>query len=243
MGKKNYEKVVKVLQILSVVFIIGMVIAGVVLTKKYDISINSVGTLKEYISDNLFMAALIIIVFNFAKAFTLVISPSYVFLLSGMVFQNIWVAMLVNIIAIATSIPVPYFLGRFTGKGMADKLKNKYPKIKKIDRFTDENSFMVVFLVKSTGLIPSDASSMLFGAMGVGFSSFFWATNFGEIPLNILWTLLGHNGNIKDAKTWLYFVPIIVFALVASFIMKKWTDKKSREKTAESSELQEVNQE
>lgn len=230
--KKNSEKIVKVLQILSVIFIVGMVVAGVVLTKKYDISINSIGTLKEYISDNLIMAAVIIIVFNFLKAFTLVISPSYVFLLSGMVFSNIWVAMFVNIIAIATSIPIPYFLGRFTGKGMADKLKNRFPKIKKVDEFTDENSFMVVFLVKSTGLIPSDASSMLFGAMGVSFSSFFWATNFGEIPLNILWTLLGHNGNIKDAKTWLYFVPIIVFALVASFVMKKWTERKQKQKAA-----------
>lgn len=230
--KRNYEKLVKVLQILSVVFIVGMFVAGMILMKKYDISVKNAAAFKEMLSGNVLKVAFIIILFNFVKAFALVITPSLVFVVSGMVFENIWVAFLVNLIAIATSITIPYYLGRFTGKGMADKLKDKYPKIKKIDEFTEENSFMVVFLVKSTGLIPSDTSSMLFGAMGVSFSSFFWATNIGEIPLNILWALLGHKGNFNDPKSFLYVLPVIIFALFASFVMKKWTDKKSKEKAA-----------
>ena len=230
--KRNYEKLVKALQILSVIFIVGMVIAGIILMKKYDISVKNAAAFKEMLSGSVLTVALIIIVFNFVKSFALIITPSLVFVVSGMVFENIWVAILVNMIAIATSITIPYYLGRFTGKGMADKLKNKYPKIKKIDEFADENSFMVVLLVKSTGVIPSDTRSMLFGAMGTSFKAFFLATNLGEIPLNVLWALLGHKGNFSDPKSFLYVLPVIVFALVASFVMKKWTDKKSREKAA-----------
>lgn len=230
MEKKNSEKLVKALQIASIVFIVAMVVVGVFLMKKYDISVKNAAAFKEMLQGNVLKVALIIIVINFIKAFALVITPSLVFVICGLVFDNIWVAILVSMICIATSIPVPYFLGKFTGSGMADKLKNKYPKIKKIDEFADDNAFMVVFLVKSTGLIPSDVSSMLFGAMGIDFKKFFLATNLGEIPLIVLWCLLGNKGNFSDPKTFIYVIPVIVFALLASLFMKKWTDKKSKEK-------------
>lgn len=230
MEKKNSEKLVKALQILSIVFIAGMVVVGVILMKKYDISVSNAAAFKEMLQGNVLKVALIIIIVNFIKAFALVITPSLVFVICGLVFENIWVAILVSMICIATSIPIPYFLGKFTGSGMADKLKNKYPKIKKIDEFADDNAFMVVFLVKSTGLIPSDVSSMLFGAMGIDFKKFFVATNLGEIPLIVLWCLLGNKGNFNDPKTFLYVIPVIVFALLASLFMKLWTDKKSKEK-------------
>ena len=232
---KNKEKLVKALQILSIVFIVGMVIAGVILMKKYDISVKNAAAFKEMLQGNIIKVAAIIILVNFIKSFALVITPSLIFVICGIVFDDLWVAILVGIICVATSSPVPYFLGRFTGSGMAEKLRNKYPKIKKLDEFADDNSFMVVFLVKATGLIPSDVSSMIFGAMGIDFKKFFGATNLGQLPLVILWCLLGNKGNFSDPKTFLYVIPVIVFALLASLFMKKWTDKKSKEKEPQES--------
>lgn len=231
--KRNYEKLVKCLQILSIVFIVAMMITGLVLMKKYNVSVKNAAAFKEMLSGNVLTVALIIILFNFVKSFALVISPSIVFVLCGLVFEDLWVAILVSMICIATSIPIPYYLGRFTGKGMADKLKNKYQKIQQIDKFADENSFTVVFFVKATGFVPSDTSSMLFGAMGIKFKTFFLATNIGEIPLIVLWAILGHNGNFSDPKTFLYVIPLVVFIVLASFVMKKWTDKKSKERAAQ----------
>lgn len=230
MKKINSEKLVKVLQILSFVFIIGMVVAGVILMKKYDISVKNAAAIREWLQGSPLTVALIIILFNFVKAFALVITPSLVFVLCGMIFDNVWIAILVSFICIITSIPVPFFLGRFMGQGMAEKLKNKYPKINKLDKFADENEFMVVFLVKATGLIPSDVSSMLLGAMGISFKNFFLATNLGELMLIVLWCLLGNKGNFSDPKTFLYALPVVLFAILASVFMKKWTEKKSKEK-------------
>lgn len=224
------EKLIKALQILSIVFIVGMVIAGVILMKKYDISVKNAAAFKEMLQGNIIKVAAIIILVNFIKSFALVITPSLIFVICGIVFDDLWVAILVSMICIATSIPVPFFLGKFTGSGMAEKLRNKYPKIKKLDEFADDNSFMVVFLVKATGLIPSDVSSMIFGAMGIDFKKFFAATNLGEIPIIVLWCLLGNKGSFSDPKTFLYVIPVIVFALLASLFMKMWTDKKSKEK-------------
>lgn len=226
----NKEKLIKALQILSIVFIVGMVIAGVILMKKYDISVKNAAAFKEMLQGNIIKVAAIIVLVNFIKSFALVITPSLIFVICGIVFDDLWVAILVSMICIATSIPVPFFLGKFTGSGMAEKLRNKYPKIKKLDEFADDNSFMVVFLVKATGLIPSDVSSMIFGAMGIDFKKFFAATNLGEIPIIVLWCLLGNKGSFSDPKTFLYVIPVIVFALLASLFMKMWTDKKSKEK-------------
>lgn len=226
----NKEKLIKALQILSIVFIVGMVIAGVILMKKYDISVKNAAAFKEMLQGNVVKVAAIIVLVNFIKSFALVITPSLIFVICGIVFDDLWVAILVSMICIATSIPVPFFLGKFTGSGMAEKLRNKYPKIKKLDEFADDNSFMVVFLVKATGLIPSDVSSMIFGAMGIDFKKFFAATNLGEIPIIVLWCLLGNKGSFSDPKTFLYVIPVIVFALLASLFMKMWTDKKSKEK-------------
>lgn len=226
----NKEKLIKALQILSIVFIVGMVIAGVILMKKYDISVKNAAAFKEMLQGNIIKVAAIIILVNFIKSFALVITPSLIFVICGIVFDDLWVAIVVSMLCIATSIPVPFFLGKFTGSGMAEKLRNKYPKIKKLDEFADDNSFMVVFLVKATGLIPSDVSSMIFGAMGIDFKKFFAATNLGEIPIIVLWCLLGNKGSFSDPKTFLYVIPVIVFALLASLFMKMWTDKKSKEK-------------
>lgn len=231
MEKRNVsEKLVKGLQILSIVFIVVMMVAGIVLMKKYDISVKNAAQFKTMLTGNLFKVALIIIGVNFIKAFALVVPPAVVFVICGLVFENLWVGILVGFLCIATSIAVPFWLGRFTGADMAEKLKNKYPKIKKLDDFADENNFMVVFLVKATGLIPGDVSSLIFGAMGIKFKKFFAATLIGEFPLIVLWTIIGNKGDFNDPKTALYVIPVIVFAVLISFIMKKWTDKKSKEK-------------
>lgn len=229
---KNYDKLVKVMQIISIVFIAVGAVAGIVLMKKYNISVKNAAEFKEMLSGNVLKVALIIILVNFVKSFALFITPSITFVVCGIVFENIWTALLVSVLSIATSIAIPYYIGRFAGNPMAEKLKNKYPKMRKIMDVADDNGFAVVFLVKATGLIPSDTSSMLFGAMDIGFKRFFIATNLGEIPIILLWVLLGHNGNFSDPKTALYIIPIIVFAVVASVFMKKWTDKKSKEKEA-----------
>lgn len=223
--KKNYDGLIKALQIASVVFMAAMLITALVLMKKYDISVKNAAALKQWLSGSAFTVALIIIVFTIVKSFALVITPSIVFAVSGIVFDNLGVAILVNFIATVTSMLIPYYLGRFTGKGMYDSLKRKFPKVQKFDDFTDENEFLITFLVKATGVIPGDVSSLLLGAIGISFKNFFIAANLGTLPLNILWALAGNKGNFSDPKTFLYVLPVIFFALGASLVMKRFTSR------------------
>ena len=223
--KKDNEKIIKILQLCSVVFMLAMVGTMLVLINKFDINIENAAHLSTYIKGGTFTVAIIIIAFTVIKSFALVFPPAVIFAVSGLLFDNLWVAVLVNFIGVALSLIMPYYLGRFTGKDMLDTLKAKFPKIKKLDDFAGQNEFMVVYVVKASGVIPSDLMNVIYGAMNVNFVKFFIASNLGMLPFNILFTLLANKGDLSNPYSLLYILPIPVFVVIMSLVVKKMTKK------------------
>ncbi|MBR5825744.1 MAG: VTT domain-containing protein [Clostridia bacterium] len=230
--KKNYAKLIKVLQILSFAFMGVMIATMLILINKLDISIDNADKLAEYISGGTVTVAFIIIAFTVVKSFALVFPPAVIFAVSGLIIDNVWVAICVNAVAVALSVILPYYFGRFAGKDLLDTLKIKFPKIKKLDDFAGKNEFMVVYVVKASGVVPSDLMSVIYGAMNVNFLKFFIASNLGMLPFNILFTLLANKGDLSNPYSLLYIVPIPVFVVIMSIVVKKMTAKKVAEDTA-----------
>lgn len=222
----KYGKIVKVLQILSFVIMLGMVILCMTFLSQNNISVSNVDALTQYLTGGTLTIALIIIGFSIVKSFALVFPPAVLFVLSGIVFEKMWLAVLVNCVATACSIILPYFLGKFMGMELVNSLKNRFKAVKKIDDFAGENSFALVFVFKAGGLIPSDLSSLIFGAMNIPFGKYFVASNLGLLILNILWTLLGVYGDLSNPLSYLYALPALVFAIIASVVMSKRQKKK-----------------
>ena len=194
----KYGKIVKVLQILSFVIMLGMVILCMTFLSQNNISVSNVDALTQYLTGGTLTIALIIIGFSIVKSFALVFPPAVLFVLSGIVFEKMWLAVLVNCVATACSIILPYFLGKFMGMELVNSLKNRFKAVKKIDDFAGENSFALVFVFKAGGLMPSDLSSLIFGAMNIPFGKYFVASNLGLLILNILWTLFGVYGDLSN---------------------------------------------
>lgn len=229
---KNNDKLIKVLQLCSVIFMLAMVAVMLVLMNKFDINIENAAHLSTYIKGGTLTVALIIISFTVVKSFALVFPPAVIFAVSGLLFDNLWVAILVNFIGVALSVIMPYYLGRFTGKEMLDTLKVKFPKIKKLDDFAGKNEFMVVYVVKASGIVPSDLMNVVYGAMNINFMKYFIASNIGMLPFNILFTLLANKGDLSNPYSLLYIIPIPVFVVIMSIVVKKMTKKNSEgEKT------------
>ncbi len=225
--KKNYDKLIKVLQIVAVIFMLGMVVAMLILMNKFDISIENAAEISSYIKGGTFTVALIIIAFTVVKSFALIFPPAVILAVSGLLFENVWTAILVNFIAVALSVILPYYFGRFTGKGLLDTLKLRFPKIKKLDEFAGNNEFMVVYVVKASGVIPSDLMSVIYGAMNINFFKFFIASNLGMLPFNVLFSFLANKGDLSNPYTLLYIVPIPIFVIIMSIVVKKMTAKKA----------------
>ncbi len=227
--KKNYDKLVKMLQILAAVFMLGMVVAVLLFMKKNNISVKNVDSLTSMLTGGTVTVALMIILFNLVKSFALVVTPSIIFVLSGIVFEDVWVAILVNFIAVAIGLIPPFFLGKFTGKGMVDTLKRRFPKVNKLDAFAGKNSFVISFIVKASGIIPGDTSSLILGAMNLPFKNFYLGATLGTLPLNIMWAILGNKGDLSNPYTFLYLLPIVVFAVVMSVVVNKLSNKSGSE--------------
>ena len=232
---KKYDKLIKVLQILSGLFMIAMLILCVVVMNKYDISIKNVDSLTQYLSGGTLTVAMIIIGFSVIKSFALVFPPAVLFVLSGIVFNDLLTAVIVNFIATACSLILPYFLGKFTGADMVNSLKGRFKAIKKLDDFADENSFSVVFIFKAGGFMPSDLSSLIFGALDIPFGKYFIASNLGMLVLNVLWSLVGTKGDLTNPLSFLYALPALLFAIAASIFMsirkKKQSEKNNQSDT------------
>ena len=75
--------------------------------------------------------------------------------------------------------------------------------------------------------MPSDLSSLIFGAMGIPFKTYFIAANLGMLVLNVLWTLLGSKGDLSNPLSYLYALPALLFAVAASVYMSKRKKKKA----------------
>ena len=238
MGQKNnsdkkYGKLIKIMQIVSFAFMLAMVALCIVFMKKNNISVSNVDVLTQYLTGGTIAVALIITAFSIVKSFALIFPPAVLFVLSGIVFDNLWTAVLVNAVATACSLILPYFLGRFMGAEMVDSLKGKFKAISKLDSFAGENSFAVVFVFKAGGLMPSDLSSLIFGAMKIPFGKYFLAANLGMLILNVLWTILGEYGDLSNPLTFLYALPALLFAILASVLMSKKQKKKQSVETEE----------
>ena len=222
------DKLIKSMQILSFVFMAVMLVVCVIFLKKNNISISNVDALTQYLTGGTATIIGIIVLFSVVKSFALIFPPAVLFVLSGVVFDNFLTAFLVNALATACSLVLPYFLGRFTGADMVNSLKKRFKAIKKLDAFTDANSTAVVFIFKAGGLIPSDLSSLIFGAMNIPFTKYFITSNIGMLVLNFLWTLVGFKGDLTNPLSYLYALPALIFALVASLALGAYKKHKNK---------------
>ncbi len=228
MENKNYGKLIKALQIIAGVLMMAMVVLCVVLIQKYNIKVPNIPELSKMITGGTATIAVGIIIFSVVKSFALVFPPAVVFSICAYIMPNYFLALLINIISVFLSLLIPYLLGRFTGAGMVESLKSKFKAIKKLDDFAGANELQVVFVVKMSGLLPGDVSSLLFGAMKTSFKSYFIGANLGMLPLVIVYTAFGTALHSVGEKPWLPIVPVVAivfFILVSSLITKRMISK------------------
>jgi hypothetical protein len=87
---------------------------------------------------------------------------------------------------------------------------------------------MLALAHKASGVIPSDLMSVIYGAMGVNFWKFFIASNLGMLPFNVLFSFLANKGDLSNPYSLLYIIPIPIFVVIMSVVVKKMTAKKDK---------------
>lgn len=239
--KKDYGKLIKVLQIATGILLVAFVVIGIWLIQKYNIKVSNIKNLSEMITGGALTVSLILIGISVVKSFTLVFPPAVLMSICGYMLPNAFLAFGVNLISVFLSLSIPYFLGRFTGAGMVDTLSRKFKAIRKIDDFAGTNEIRLTAIFKFAGLLPGDLSSLLFGAMNISYKNYMIGANLGNLPLVAAYTAFGYVLKNVGEKPWVAAIPvviIIVFLLIASVLTKKMIadNKKNAEQAAEKTE-------
>lgn len=117
-----------------------------------------------------------------------------------------------------------YFLGRYFGPVIVEKLVGQKSE-EKISSFIDDYGFWTVIVIRLSPFLSNDAISFVGGVLKMGYWKFIGATMIGISPLILFIAYLG--GDYDRLKTGLIWTSIISLLLFIAFV---WWDKKVRKK-------------
>lgn len=127
-------------------------------------------------------------------------------------------------IAIFLASSFGYFIGRYFGPVIVEKLIG-YKTQRKISEFIEDYGFWTVIVIRLSPFLSNDAISFVGGVLKMGYWKFIGATMIGISPLIIFIAYLG--GDYDRLQNGLIWVSVISLILFIAFV---WWDKKIRKK-------------
>lgn len=223
--KKTSGKLFKALQIGSIAIMLITAVFFVIYLKKNGLSAEDI---KNFAPSNVWLAAAAVIFFYVIKSFSLFFPLPILYVAATLIMPQLWQAFIVNFLGVVLSLTMPYYLGKFSGKGLVDKLTSKYPKIRKLDELKSDNEFMLVFILRVSGILSCDLASVLLGAMGITYKKFMWGSVLGFIPMITATTFLTGIADIDSPWFYAGMGGVIILMLGSSLIFKKAANKNKK---------------
>ena len=180
----------------------------------------SVEQILSYTPENKISAALFLMLIYALKSFTIVVPIDVLSVAGGIMFSWFW-GSLVNLFGVFISITVSYFIGRFSGAPLAEKLAEKYPKLKKFREMAKNNDFFFSFIVRALGILPCDIVGMYMGSVKIDYKTYITGGMLGFSPSIILVTLLGTQ--LQNFNSPIFYIVIafnLVFSALCTVIYK-----------------------
>lgn len=140
-------------------------------------------------------AALLVILLYAGKSLTVVFPLVPLYLLSGALFP-LPAAVIVNLTGVAVCATVPYLIGLRLGPGRLEKLRRRYPKLRRLEALRKKSGMQFAALTRAVGLLPGDIVSLYFGCAGLEYPAYLTGSVLGLAPGVIAATILG--GQIED---------------------------------------------
>lgn len=123
-------------------------------------------------------------------------------------------ALLINIVGIAVTLSLPYFIGRFSGEDMTKRLMVKYPKLAELRTLRSRNGFFFSFLARAVGILPCDVVSLYMGNTRLPYIQYITGGVLGFMPDLICATIVGMK--ITDSSSPWFWGTIGVNAFICA---------------------------
>ena len=176
---------------------------------------------EEWVSQFGWFGPVVIILTMVVQMFLIVI-PTPILMVVAILAYGPIIGSIILFAAIFTASSIGYFIGRYFGPVIVEKLIG-YKTEKKISAFIDEYGFWTVIVVRLSPFLSNDAISFVGGVLKMGYWKFMGATMIGISPLIIFIAYLG--GDYERLKTGLIWTSVVSLVLFIAFV---WWDKKIR---------------
>lgn len=178
----------------------------------------SVHTIIKYTPKDPILAAIVILLLYALKSLTVVFPLAILFLASGIIFPT-WIAILINIIGLAITYTIPYWIGRYFGDEAIEEIYTRFPKVKEVTKYQNSNAFFACFITRIVGFLPGDIVSIYFGACNTNFPVYLIGGISGCLLSIITTTILGEKLNNPFTKEFLIVLIIRIFVVIVAFVL------------------------
>lgn len=168
--------------------------------------------------ENPILAGFSILLLFIFKSICIFFPSAILYICSGRLFP-FYLAIIINSLGLIINLSLPYFIGRFFGKSLYDRLLMKYPNITKLDDFKEDSPWFFVVISRLLKFIPGDVTSLVHGSMNIPFPTYLFFSFLVRTPPMLSNTFLGsgiktHNLTgffISTAFTWIISGSSIIY--------------------------------
>ncbi len=177
--------------------------------------------IEQWVSGFGWMGPTILILAMVAQMFLIVI-PSVALMVVSILAYGPFFGSLIVFVAVFSASTVGYFIGRYFGPVIVQKLIG--PKSEqKIEDFIDDYGFWAVIVTRLNPFLSNDAISFVGGILKMGYWRFIGATILGIAPLTIFIAVIGKStSELKSGLLWGSLVSLVIFGFYV------WWDKKRK---------------
>ncbi|MDR0987638.1 MAG: VTT domain-containing protein [Ruminococcus sp.] len=167
----------------------------------------------RYKPPNLIIGAIVIIGLYGLKSLSMVFPMVVLVVASGVIFDNLAVALIVNFFGVLLQITLPYLIGRYAERDLVGKILARHKNLEKAKEFSLKNETFVCYLLRVINVLPCDAVSMYFGAVGANPRKYYLGSMLGILPGMIVMTIAG--GAVTEPFSPQFIVSVSVEVLFA----------------------------
>lgn len=173
--------------------------------------------LAEHAPKNHVLAVILMLVAFAVKSLIFFVPIPVLYLASGLIFDPV-TAFILNFFGMLVCTAVPYWIGRFSGAGLFQKLIKRYPKLQVLDTFQHQNQWFISFMVRAVGFLPCDTVSLVLGAWEISFLKYLSGTALGMLPGLVATTMVGITVTNPRSPGFILSVAFTILISVGSLI-------------------------
>ena len=180
----------------------------------------SVHTIIKYTPKDSILAAIVILFLYALKSLTVVFPLAILYLASGIIFPT-WIAILINILGLAITFTIPYWIGRHFGDEAIEEIYTRFPKVKEVTKYQNSNAFFACFITRIVGFLPGDIVSIYFGSCNTKFPVYLTGGISGCLLSIITTTIIGEKLNNPFTKEFLVVLLIRIIVIIGAIVLNK----------------------